>query len=100
MLFTHPLLIDYWFILHSDISISFNKLMSQISIQNNPHELLNAFFAAREYSSVACLPMSIPINIVTRLFNRYCRLHSMITIPAGEEHKNLESCKLVWEKLN
>jgi len=81
------------------ISISLNNLMSQISILNNPQELLNAFFADRQYSSVAVLTDVNTLKYCYPQVQSVLPAHSMITLPAGEEHKNLESCKLVWEKL-
>jgi len=73
--------------------------MSQISIQNNPQELLNEFFADRQYSSVAVLTDVNTHKYCYPLVKSVLPAHAMITIPAGEEHKNLESCTLVWEKL-
>jgi 3-dehydroquinate synthase len=72
---------------------------SLISIQNNPQELLSSFLADRSYSSIAILT---DINTQQHC---YPHIHTLlkdsevINIPAGEEHKNLESCQLIWEKL-
>lgn len=73
--------------------------MSQISIRNSPHELLAAFFANRQYSSVAVLTDDNTYKYCYPLVESLLPPHSIFTIPAGEEHKNLESCQLVWEKL-
>ncbi len=72
---------------------------SFISIQNNPHELLNAFFTNRQYSSTAVLTDVNTYKYCYPLIQSLLPPHSVFTIPAGEEHKNLESCELVWEKL-
>jgi 3-dehydroquinate synthase len=72
---------------------------SLISIQNNPHQLLASFFAGRQYSSVAVLTDVNTYKYCYPLVQPALPHHSIMTIPAGEEHKNLESCQLVWEKL-
>jgi 3-dehydroquinate synthase len=92
-------LTDYWLILHKSFSIPFVSLMSQISIQNNPSELLTPFFVNSQYSAVAVLTDANTYTYCYRLIQSLLPPHSIITIAAGEEHKNLESCKRVWEKL-
>jgi 3-dehydroquinate synthase len=92
-------LADYWLILYTLFQFLFANLMSQISIQNNPHDLLKAFFAGRQYSSVAVLTDTNTYKYCYPLVHPVLPPHSVFTIPAGEEYKNLESCKLVWEKL-
>ncbi len=72
---------------------------SLISIQNNPHELLTSFFADRNYSSVAVLADVNTYRHCYPLIQDVLPNHSILTIPAGEEYKNLESCTQVWEKL-
>ncbi len=73
--------------------------LSQISIRNNPHELLTTFFAGRQYSSVAVLTDSNTYKYCYPIVQGALQRHSVLTIPAGEEHKNLEACSLVWQKL-
>jgi 3-dehydroquinate synthase len=77
----------------------FFKLMAQISIQNTPRELLTSFFADRYYSSIAILTDTNTYQYCYPIVHASLPQHSVITIPAGEEHKNLESCQRVWEKL-
>lgn len=72
---------------------------SLISIQNNPRELLEEFFANRQYSSVAVLTDANTYKYCYPLVQPALPNHSVFTIPAGEEHKNLEACTVVWEKL-
>jgi 3-dehydroquinate synthase len=73
--------------------------LSLISIQNNPHPLLAQFFANRQYSSVAVLTDTNTYKYCYPLVQSALPSHSVFTIPAGEEHKNLEACTVVWEKL-
>lgn len=72
---------------------------SLISIKNNPAELLSLFLADKKYSSIAVLTDQNTQTHCYPLIQSAFPNHSVVTIPAGEEHKNLESCKLIWEKL-
>lgn len=72
---------------------------SLISIKNSPQELLTAFFDGRQYSSIAVLTDSNTYNYCYPFIQSILPPHAILTIPAGEEHKNLEGCRLVWEKL-
>jgi 3-dehydroquinate synthase len=74
-------------------------MSSLISLQNNPHELLTAFFADRDYSSIAVLTDGNTHQYCYPQIQSVLPAHSIITIPAGEDHKNLESCEQVWAKL-
>lgn len=72
---------------------------SLIAIKNHPHELLALFFENGHYSSVAVLTDSNTYKNCYPLVQPFLPGHAVITIPAGEEHKNLEACTTVWEKL-
>jgi 3-dehydroquinate synthase len=72
---------------------------SIITIQNNPAKLLSGFLANSHYSSVVILTDINTHQYCYSLIRSELPPHSVSTIPAGEEHKNLESCKLIWEKL-
>ncbi len=72
---------------------------SLISIQNNPSELLADFFANRQYSSMAVLTDTNTYKYCYPLVKSALPQHSVFTIAAGEEHKNLEACTIVWQKL-
>jgi 3-dehydroquinate synthase len=72
---------------------------SLISIHNSLHELLTAFFVGRQYSAVALLTDSNTYTYCYPQIQSILPPHAVLTIPAGEEHKNLESCQLVWQKL-
>lgn len=73
--------------------------MAEIFIQNNPNELLTPFFADKHYSSMAVLTDTNTSNYCYPLIQTLLPPHSVITIPAGEEYKNLDTCQRIWEKL-
>ncbi len=72
---------------------------SLISILNNPRELLAEFFANRQYSSVAVLTDTNTYKYCYPLVQSALPNHSVFKVHAGEEHKNLEACTVVWQKL-
>ncbi len=72
---------------------------SHISIQNNPTFLLDDFLSGKDYSSITVLTDSNTHILCYPLIQTNLPDHSVINIAAGEENKNLESCKLIWEKL-
>jgi len=79
----------------------FQKLMSTsvISIQHNPIELLSTFLADKPYANMALLTDINTHQYCYPLIQSALPRHEVIVIPAGEEHKNLESCTLIWQKL-
>jgi 3-dehydroquinate synthase len=72
---------------------------SQILINNNPKELLTDFLAERKYSSIAVLTDDNTHLYCYPLIEPALPPHSIISIASGEENKNLDSSKLIWEKL-
>ena len=72
---------------------------SQISILNNPEELLAAFLADHKYSTITVLTDNNTHAHCYPLIQAGLPPHSEIIVAAGEEHKNLDSCKLIWENL-
>ncbi len=72
---------------------------SQILIKSDPDELVTEFLAEKKYSAIAVL--------TDNNTHRYCYpsieptlpVHSIVIIEAGEENKNLDTSKLIWEKL-
>jgi 3-dehydroquinate synthase len=73
--------------------------MALITIQNNPNELTHSFFVDRSYSSVAVLTDENTFVYCYPLIQSSLPAHTVFTIAAGEEHKNLEACTRVWQKL-
>jgi 3-dehydroquinate synthase len=51
------------------------------------------------YSKVGLLADSYTSALCYPLIQKYLPAHSLIIVPPGEDHKNLETCKLIWEKL-
>ncbi len=61
--------------------------------------MLEEFFSNRQYSSVAVLTDTNTYKYCYPLVQPALPNHSVFTIAAGEEHKNLNACTVVWEKL-
>jgi len=74
-------------------------MSSVISIQNDPEELLNTFLAGKSYSSIVLLTDIHTQQQCYPLIRSSSQGCEVLTIPAGEGHKNIETCKLIWEKL-
>lgn len=72
---------------------------SQILIKNNPKELLTEFLAEKKYSSIAVLTDNNTHLHCYPLVGSALPAHAIIMIKAGEENKNLDTSKLIWEKL-
>jgi len=73
--------------------------MSSVTIQFNPAILISDFFSSKSYSSVAVLADPNTALYCYPLIKDSILPHTLITIPAGEENKNLNTCQLVWENL-
>jgi 3-dehydroquinate synthase len=74
-------------------------MASFISIRNKPNEFLTPFFNEKKYSSIAVLTDSNTHKLCYPIVESTLPSHSIIVIEAGEEHKNLDTCRIVWEKL-
>ncbi len=72
---------------------------SQILMKNNPKELLTEFLADKKYSSIAVLTDNNTHIYCYPLIEAVLPVHSIISIASGEENKNLDSSKVIWEKL-
>ena len=73
--------------------------MSSVSIHSNAASLLTGFFSSKSYSSVAVLADPNTAQHCYPLVKDSLPPHALITIPAGEENKNLSTCQIVWENL-
>lgn len=73
--------------------------MSSLSIHSNAASLLTGFFSSKSYSSVAVLADPNTAQHCYPLVKDSLPPHTLITIPAGEENKNLTTCQIVWENL-
>jgi 3-dehydroquinate synthase len=51
------------------------------------------------YSQIAVLTDSHTLKFCYPLVQNLITDHQLIEVPAGEEHKTLDSCKLIWKKL-
>lgn len=73
--------------------------MSIITISPNPKDLITGFLSQKTYSRIALLTDSNTVTFCLPLIVNTLSGIEAIIIPAGEEHKNLQSCQLVWEQL-
>lgn len=73
--------------------------MSAITIGASPQDLITGFLSGKTYSRVVLLTDSnTDVHCLPMLGNSLPGIESF-TIPAGEEHKNLQTCQIVWEHL-
>lgn len=61
--------------------------------------MLRSFLLGRTYSSLGVLTDSNTIHDCYPLIQEILPPHTLMEIPAGEEHKNLETCARIWEQL-
>jgi 3-dehydroquinate synthase len=70
---------------------------SIIFIQGKPD--FKQLFSTKDYSQIAVL---IDPNTHLHCYSKVKDIlpkHETLQVPAGEDHKNLDTCKLIWEKL-
>lgn len=73
--------------------------MPQIVIRQEPNALITDFFARGGYSQIAVLADENTALHCYPLIQKNLPAHQLLTIAAGEEQKNLETCTRVWEAL-
>jgi 3-dehydroquinate synthase len=73
--------------------------MPQIVIRQEPTSLISDFFARGGYSQIAVLADENTALHCYPVIQKNLPSHQLITIAAGEEQKNLETCTQVWEAL-
>lgn len=73
--------------------------MPQIVIRQEPNALITDFFARGGYSQIAVLADENTALHCYPLIQKNLPAHQLLTIAAGEEQKNLETCTQVWEAL-
>ncbi|MBX2899849.1 MAG: 3-dehydroquinate synthase [Cyclobacteriaceae bacterium] len=73
--------------------------MPQIIIRQQPGELITEFLSRSTYSHLAVLADENTAVQCYPLLEKNLPPHRVITVPAGEENKNLATCSTVWEQL-
>lgn len=73
------------------------KNLHNIYIQPQPSEAISYFIT--NYQSIAVLVDKNSLKHCYPLLKPFLPRHTVIEIPVGEQHKNLETCQLVWQKL-
>lgn len=71
--------------------------MSQVKIAANPNELIRGFLSRKSWSKKVVLTDSNTHRFCWPLIKESLPDSELLVVPAGEEQKNLETCKLVWE---
>jgi 3-dehydroquinate synthase len=74
-------------------------LPDHIVIQSGPEALLKTFLSSQSFTKVAVIADEHTLLHCYPLLEKALPRHEMIVIPAGEEHKNLDTCILIWQKL-
>ena len=65
-------------------------------------ETAAAFNEVLDWSSYSNIGILVDDHTYTKcypLIKNYIPAHSIIIVPPGEEHKNLDTCKLIWQHL-
>jgi len=74
-------------------------MSSPVIIQQSPQQLIKSFLSGKQYSAVAVLADVNTYTSCYSLIKEELPPHHLITLEAGEEYKNLESCQHVWKEL-
>ena len=77
-----------------------NQPESTFTLIDNPGPFLSDFLQKRNATSVFLLTdPKVKKHCLPLIKNDLPKSTRIITLPAGEEHKTLESCQLVWKEL-
>jgi len=77
-----------------------NQSESTFTLIDNPGPFLSDFLQKRNATSVFLLTdPKVKKHCLPLIKNALPKSTRIITLPAGEEHKTLESCQLVWKEL-
>lgn len=73
--------------------------IKNIRITDSLAQSLNAYFQANHYSQIAVLTDSNTYEFCYPLVKEHLPEHTVLTIEPGENHKNIETCIFLWEKM-
>lgn len=68
-----------------------------IQYSNDPANGLAAFLTERRYSKLCVVTDAHTLEHCYPRIRASMPPHAVVTVPAGEEHKNLETCALLWQ---
>jgi len=74
-------------------------LPEDIELSQNISTNIQAFFDATDYEKVAVIVDENTKSLCLPLVKNVLPPSSIIEIKSGEEHKNLDTCKTIWERL-
>lgn len=70
-----------------------------VVIAADPVDELNAFLRNKDYSKIGVITDENTKRLCYPLIARRIPEHFSISVPAGEEHKNIETCIKIWQAL-
>jgi 3-dehydroquinate synthase len=74
-------------------------LPDHIRITSNPGTDLAAFLTQKRYTKIALLADENTLRFCYPLVEKQLPTHTVLNLPAGEEHKKLESCTHIWQQM-
>lgn len=74
-------------------------MTDNILFSDDPASDLKHFLESRKYSKVAVLTDSHTALYCYPAFQKVLPTHELIEIASGEEHKNIDTCGFIWEKM-
>lgn len=74
-------------------------LPEHIRLSDNPGSDLSEFITKRRYKKIAILTDENTARLCYPLIEKYLPVHNHISVPAGEEHKTLSTCTIVWKAM-
>ena len=74
-------------------------MTDNIVFSEDPGADLQKFLSGKSYSKIAVLSDDNTIRYCYPLIRRALPAHEIIEVPSGEEHKNLDTCAVIWQKM-
>ncbi|HRJ31900.1 MAG TPA: 3-dehydroquinate synthase [Cyclobacteriaceae bacterium] len=74
-------------------------LPSHLKLTDNPGPFLNLFLQKWSFSKIAVLTDEHTLAYCYPLLKTHLPEHTVITIPSGEEHKNIQTCEKIWQEM-
>jgi len=78
----------------ADLSMSDNIVFSE-----NPAAELQKFLDGKSYSKIAVLSDDNTIRYCYPVIQKGLPVHDVFQVASGEEHKNLDTCEVIWQKM-
>ncbi|MFM8848913.1 MAG: 3-dehydroquinate synthase [Cytophagales bacterium] len=72
---------------------------SLVRLNPQPEALLSQFFLEKSLTQLAILVDSNTYRLCYPTISQYLPKHTVIEVPSGEQHKNLNTCQTIWKEL-